>query len=56
MGIVTANLMFVEIPVTLVKLVIMLSKTGIILAAKVKWIKDISSGTFSLSRKVFRIA
>lgn len=34
MGIVTANLMFVEIPVTLVKLVIMLLKTRIILAAE----------------------
>jgi len=36
MDIVTANPMFVEIPVTLVKLVIMLLKTVIILAAKVK--------------------
>lgn len=35
-GIVTANLTFVEIPVTLVKLVIMLSKTRIILAAEAK--------------------
>lgn len=34
MGIVTANLMFVEIPVTHVKLVIMLSKKRIILVAK----------------------
>lgn len=34
MGIVTANLIFVEIPVTPVKLVIMLSKTRIILAAE----------------------
>lgn len=34
MAIVTANLMFVEIPVTLVKLAIMLLKTRIILAAK----------------------
>lgn len=42
MGIATANLMFVEIPVTLVKLVIMLLKKRIILAAKVKRTKDIS--------------
>lgn len=34
MDIVTANPMFVEIPVTVVKLVIMLLKTRIILAAK----------------------
>lgn len=34
MGIATANLMFVEVPVTLVKLVIMLLKKRIILAAK----------------------
>lgn len=48
MGIATANLMFVEIPVALVKLVIMLLKTRIILAAKVKWVKDISRWTFAL--------
>lgn len=34
MGNATANLMFVEVPVTLVKLVIMLLKKRIILAAK----------------------
>lgn len=55
MGNATANLMFVEIPVTLVKLVIMLLKKRIILAAKVKWIKNIYSGTFALSTEVFRI-
>jgi len=36
MGIVTANLMFVEIPVTLAKLVTMLWKISSILAAEVK--------------------
>lgn len=55
MGIATANLMFVEIPVTLAKLVIMLLKKRIILAAKVKWIKDISSRMLALSTEVFRI-
>lgn len=52
MDIVTANPMFVEIPVTVVKLVIMLLKTRIILAAKVK---NISSSIFALNAKVFRI-
>lgn len=52
MDIVTANPMFVEISVTLVKLVIMLLKMIIILAAKVK---NIASSKFALNTEIFRI-